>query len=134
MMKKYSIGVLIGLVLCLLSVGLINYCVDPFYHYHKPYFGFQPLVYNERYQNPGIVTHFDYDALIIGSSMTENFRTSEFDKTFNCKTVKVPYAGERTGSYNLIFEKAFSTHKIRKVFMGLDMFSLISPYGARLQN
>lgn len=47
----------------------------------------------ERYFNDGIVKHFDYDALITGTSMTENFRASECDALFGVNSIKVPFSG-----------------------------------------
>lgn len=69
-------------------------------HYHAPdtekyYYSLD----NERSQNNGIIKHFDYDALITGTSMTENFRTSEFDDIFDVKSIKVAYSG---GTYKEI--------------------------------
>ena len=73
---------------CLLFMGetlffltviiLLTVIVDPFFHYHKPLASIQYQITNERYQNDGIIKHFDYDAIITGTSMTENFKTSEF--------------------------------------------------------
>ena len=36
----------------------------------------------EAYQNVGIARNCEYDAILTGSSMTENFRASQFDKLF----------------------------------------------------
>ncbi len=76
------------------------YTIDPYMHYHKPntekYFY---ILNNQRSQNDGIAKHFDYDAIITGTSMTENFKTSELDETFGVKSIKVPYSG---GSYKEI--------------------------------
>lgn len=58
------------------------------FHYHAPLkFLSYPLV-NERYQNNGIVRHFDYDSVITGTSMTENFKTSEAQKLFGSDFIK----------------------------------------------
>lgn len=74
-------------------VGAV-YKVDPYFHYHKP--DKQKYFYsldNQRSQNDGISKHFDYDALITGTSMTENFKTTEFDEIFGVNSIKVPYSG-----------------------------------------
>ena len=39
-----------GLMLVILLIILI----DPFFHYHMPWFGLEPVVNNEIYQNPGL--------------------------------------------------------------------------------
>ena len=82
------------------ALGLIGYevyKVDPYFHYHKPdTSAYYYVLNNQRSQNDGISKHFDYNALITGTSMTENFKTSEFDEIFDVHSVKVSYSG---GSY-----------------------------------
>lgn len=63
-----------GFVIIVLSIiGGWVYKIDPYFHYRKPNVdGYFYTLYNERSQNNGISKHFDYDALITGTSMTEN--------------------------------------------------------------
>lgn len=69
----------------------ITIYVDPYMHYHKPLTDkFYYNINNQRSQNNGIVKHFEYDAIITGTSMTENFYASEVDRIFECKSIKVP--------------------------------------------
>lgn len=98
--KKWLIGWLVMVTIMLIVIGGFVYKVDPYFHYHAPdtekyYYSLN----NERSQNNGIVKHFDYDALITGTSMTENFKTSEFDDIFGVKSVKTAYSG---GTYKEI--------------------------------
>ena len=77
-----------------IGVCSITAYVDPYMHFHKPltdkyYYGLN----NQRSQNDGITKHFDYDTLITGTSMTENFRTTEADRIFGCNSIKVAYSG-----------------------------------------
>ncbi len=91
--KLWSI-LCIGIVLTILiSFAVPTALIDPFFHFHAPRENLSYLLNNQRYQNDGIVRHFDYDALITGTSMTENFRTSEFDALFGGNSVKVSYSG-----------------------------------------
>ena len=48
---------------------------------------------SQRYINNGIVKHFDYDAIIMGSSMIENFKNSQFDELFETSSIKIPLSG-----------------------------------------
>ena len=95
--RKWLSGWLVLVTISLTFIGGFVYKIDPFFHYHKPdtetYF--YPLN-NQRSQNDGISKHFDYDALITGTSMTENFKKSEFDELFGVSSIKVSYSG---GSY-----------------------------------
>lgn len=116
-------GVLLSLV-----IGIV-YLIDPFFHYHAPYFGLVPYVDSQLNQNPGIAEYFEYDSAIIGSSMTDNFTASKFDEQFNCKTVKLSYEAIRTGNMNWMFEKMFNTHDVKNVFLGLDLDPFVDTVG-----
>lgn len=129
MYKKFIRQTLLTTIALLLIFALTTIVLDPFFHYHKPLKNLKPVITDDRYQNPGIAEHFSYDSVLIGSSMTQNFKVSELNEAFQCDTVKLSYAAIRTGSYQHMFEKAFSTRTIKNVFMGLDIDPLIDTYG-----
>ena len=83
------------LVLALLSVVTYNVVkVDPYMHYHAPLTDeYYYALGMQRYINNGITKNFEYDAVISGTSMIENFKTSEFDEVFSANSVKLPYQG-----------------------------------------
>lgn len=91
--KKYSLILLSFVSLCLMIVAGFTIYIDPYFHYHLPNKHYIYQVDNERYQNDGIMRYSNYDAMITGTSMTENFKTSEFDKLFDVKSIKVPFSG-----------------------------------------
>ena len=80
------------------------------------------LLNNERSQNNGISNHFNYDALITGTSMTENFKCSEMDSIFGTNSIKVPFSG---GTYKEINDNVRvglkNNSELRIVVWGLDM-------------
>lgn len=99
--KRWTIGVL-TLTLCgLIILGGLTVYVDPCFHYHKPIenMAYQLKLKEERYINDGIARNFEYTGIISGTSMVENFRTSEFNELFSCKSIKVPFSG---GKYKLV--------------------------------
>ena len=120
-------------LICLLTAGLIlalaaalTAVVDPLFHFHAPLEGMSYAIYDERYQNDGIVRHFDYDAVITGTSMTENFKTSQFDELFGTKAVKVSYSGATFRELRENLERAFKTHPdIKYVLFSLDQYCLV---------
>lgn len=119
--KKWVIAFLVSLLTVLLLTGGFIAVIDPYFHYHKPLPGVGYIMENERYQNNGIVKHFEYDAVITGSSMTECFRPSELDALFGVKAIKVPFAG---GSYkevndNLKVAVSYNPH-IKMIVRCLD--------------
>ena len=100
--------------------------MDPFFHYHAPLEGWYYELGDQRSQNDGITRHFSYDAVITGTSMAENFKTSQFDSLFGTSSVKVTYPGATYKEINDNLDKAFATHdNIRYVLRGLDYSHLI---------
>ncbi|MBR1623452.1 MAG: hypothetical protein IJ675_06035 [Pseudobutyrivibrio sp.] len=91
--KKWIVALLSTVLLILIVPGSFIIVVDPYFHYHAPLSGLYYELNNERSQNDGIIKHFDYDAMIIGTSMAENFKASELDELFGTNSIKVPFAG-----------------------------------------
>lgn len=84
-------------IICLLGtvflVFLLVYIFDPYFHFHKPFSFVAYRLYDERYTNDGISRHFEYDTIITGTSMAQNFKTSELDTLFECQSVKETFSG-----------------------------------------
>lgn len=107
----------------LIFVGMWTVKVDPFFHYHKPdtstYFY---SLNNQRSQNDGISKYFDYQGLITGTSMAENFKTSEAEAIFGGTFIKVPYSGGSYKEINDNLKVAISHNRDLKIIIrGLDM-------------
>lgn len=113
--KKWGICAIAALAVMVVGMALLTYIIDPYFHYHAPLPGMSYRLYEQRYINDGISRHFEYDAVITGNSLSENFKTTEFDALFDTNSVKLPYSGagyhelwgnlERTLSYNPDIEK-----------------------------
>ena len=97
--------------------------VDPFFHYHLPdTSGYYYELNNERSQNDGIIKHFEYDAVITGTSMTENFRTSLADRLFGKKFIKIPFSGATFKEIDDNLETVLRENPdIQLIIRGLDM-------------
>ena len=59
--KKYTFLLVSLFLFFLLTIGGIIYCIDPYFHYHRPHKAFFYLLNNERSQNDGIFRNFEYD-------------------------------------------------------------------------
>jgi hypothetical protein len=119
--KKFSIITLVTLVFVLLCVGSMTVIIDPMFHYHAPLDGLAYIIDDERYQNDGILRNFTYDAIITGTSMTENFKTSQFDDLFGVTSVKVPFSGSYFKERYDRLSRAFASNSnIRYVLFSLD--------------
>ena len=113
----------------MLAVFGIMYFMDPYFHFHGPIEGLSYRLTEERYINNGIVKNFDYDAIITGSSMNQNFKTTIMDELFDTKAVKVPFSGagfqEVSDNLRVALE---SKNEIKYVLWGLDYNGLNREY------
>ena len=124
--KKFLIQELTITALLLIGVAGLVAFVDPFFHYHAPIEGFSYIMDNERYQNDGITRNFEYDAMITGTSMAENFKTSHFDELFGTDSVKIIYAGATYKEINDNLKISFDTgHALKYVLRPIDYSLLI---------
>lgn len=119
--KKWTITTILAALLLLIGLGGAIIYIDPYFHYHAPLPGLEYPISNERYQNDGIIRHFPYNAIITGTSMTENFKASEFDKLFHVTSIKVPFSGGGHKEINAALARAVQENPdITCIIRGLD--------------
>ena len=107
----------------MVCVAVLTAYVDPFFHYHSPRTDeFFYTLDNQRSQNDGIVKHFDYQGIITGTSMVENFKTTEADRLFGCSFIKVPLEGATFRETSDLLRTALKANPdVRTVIWGLDI-------------
>lgn len=117
------IGILLG---TLILVAAVVWIVDPYFHFHKPIPFISYRLYEERYINDGISRHFDYDAIITGTSMAQNFKTSEVDELFGTKCVKETFSGAGYQELSQNLERALRRNpNLKTVIWCMDYNSII---------
>ena len=92
-MRKWFIGCLSTIITITLVIVATVWVIDPYFHFHKPFSFVSYRLYNERYTNDGISRHFEYDTIITGTSMAQNFKPSELDRIFGVTSVKETFSG-----------------------------------------
>lgn len=121
--KEWLICYFCIVITALCVIGAAICYVDPYFHYHYPHTEkYYYQLSNERYKNDGILKHFTYDAVITGTSMTEQFKTSEVDNLFGTQSIKVPCAGAAYKEINDNLRTALRYHpELKLIIRGLDM-------------
>lgn len=115
--------VLFGTLLLLLTVFWI---FDPYFHFHKPYSFVSYRLLDERYTNDGISRHFDYDTIITGTSMAQNFKTSEADRLLGVNSVKETFSGAGYKELSQNLDRALRRNKeLKTVIWTMDFNALI---------
>jgi len=114
---KFSIAIAGLIVISLLAIPLyLNYSIDPFHFFRKSDYYFT----QQRFQNPGLAKHQDYDAVIIGDSLTENITPKIAQKYFpDSNFLKLSSEGATLYEENLILQTAVNSGKLQKVLWSL---------------
>lgn len=127
--KKYIIVFAIVLYVGLIIIAGLTFVIDPFFQYHMPWFGIETYADNERYCNPGLAKNADYNAIIVGSSMSENFNGEWFDKAYGVNTLKLTYTSCSVQDWVNAVTMAEQNQNVKYVFGNVDFWMLKSEYG-----
>lgn len=123
--KKFAVISLGLTILSLVVFALPIIIIDPYFHYHAPLKNLEYPIDNQRYQNDGMLKNFSYDAIIIGSSMTINFKPEEFNQLFGTEALHVSFLG---ASYkeinNNVLTGLRNNPNTKMVLRGLDITML----------
>lgn len=123
--KKSAVRYLAGLiVLFLFLAAAIVVVFDPFYQYHEPWFGLNAVLNDRDNQVVGTIRTFDYDSVLLGSSVAENYDSSFLDASFDCTTLKVIRASGSTADLLYYLDKAHRRQELKNVFWSMDIFAL----------
>lgn len=119
-LKKFFIGSSVLLLLCILAVVVF----DPFFQYHKPLKGLKAVLTDKEYQCVGSLKTFDYDSVIAGSSVSENYNNGWFDQGFGCRSIKAIRSYGATADLCYLLDIAFEHQELKYVFYNLDPSAL----------
>jgi len=123
--KRWAIFTLTASVLALLMIAMTVYIVDPFEQYRES--SILPLYDQESYNNPGIAKNYDYNAVILGTSMVEMSNPSVIDECFGVSSVKLPMRGSHTAQMGWQLEHVYRTHDLDLAILAVDAYSLMGP-------
>ena len=127
--KKWFKKCIVSLIAILVLIAGVMVVVDPYFHFHKPLSILSYRLNEERYINDGIARHFDYDAIITGTSMTQNFKTSEMDALFGTRSIKAPFSGAGYQELSENLERALKRNdNLKTILLGLDYNGLLREY------
>lgn len=127
--KRFLRKLIAVILILLVAAGGIVFLVDPYFHYHKPWFGLSAVQTEKEYQVPGALAHLSYDSVIVGSSVTENNDAAWFQATFGCNVVKAVRSYGGIADLRWYLDRAFDAKsgELSYVFWNLDPSSLALP-------
>ena len=121
MARRFVLTVLAMAFVLAQAVIAFNAWVDPFQHYRKAA-RFPARFYPawQRYENPGLAKHYDYDRVVTGSSLMENLVPAEVDRTLGGKTINLSVSAQTAYDAGQLLRVALETGKTRHIVMNLD--------------
>ena len=114
----------LALVLAVLALlAVLVYIIDPYYHYRA---------YDHKYKLdkifsvPGVVKNYDYDAIIIGSSMTQNFDMDSFRRELGQNPIKATMGGMDAPEMAALLQLAQGAGHAENYYLCIDCSLLTS--------
>lgn len=109
--------IIIPIIVC--CIGMV--IVDPYFHFHKPIKGIPYTLEEDTYINAGVLKNFDYDSVIVGSSLASLMEPSIPDNRIGTKTVLVTLRGASTKNGTYLMEYALNKNSnIKNIYYSLD--------------
>ncbi len=118
--KKWIISFTAIVLAIVLLLSTITYIVDP---------GFQFRVKDNtyflasRYVAPGLVKNQNYDTIILGSSMTQNFDVPHFEETLGGEVLKIGVSGMNAAETIDYLNLAYNSNKASRFYICIDISS-----------
>lgn len=121
--KRYFQVTFGGIIIALLLIVSMVVIVDPYQQYRQS----DVFIHNQRLENPGVAKYHDYDAAIVGSSMSMNHYPSQVDSLFGWNTINLTTMGGTDDDYCLLFPHLIRQGKVKHMIWGIDFFSFALP-------
>lgn len=104
-------------------VALITFLFDPFYQYHSALPGTKAVLYDRDNQVPGTIRTFDYDSVLLGSSVAENFDSDYLNTMYDGEFIKIIRASSSIADLRYYMDMAHKEQEIKNVFWCMDVFA-----------
>lgn len=124
--KRWSCGLLLTLLLVLGACAAVVYWVDPCFYYRMPK-DRAPVFFSERYQTAGIVRNNAADVVLLGSSMTANYRGSKVGAVFGGTGLRLTIPDGYYSEFDEVMTLLMRTHPPERVLLPWTPISSPAP-------
>lgn len=124
--RVWALSTLGASLALLCACALTVYALDPYAHYHPVAL---PLTDNPSYAAAGIARNYDYDTVLLGSSMVENTSPSQIDAQLGGQSVKIPLRGGTASDHARVLDLCLATHELARVIYCVDPTSFTARPG-----
>jgi len=127
MRAKQTVFIFFGVsVSLILSFFSMLYAYDPLQLFHKHWHGDKRVLSRDmRAQAAGILNTYDYDSIILGTSMLANTSAKEASAVFGAKFLNVSFPGSDFYERSFVLKYALKNKKVKKVLYSLDDIGLV---------
>ena len=124
-MKKWSISLLVCVLVCVLLFGVLTFVLDPMLRYRGEGGVLSYYTYNTLYTAPGAARQHTYDSVMVGTSMIQNTDVALCDELLGTDMIRLAFSGGTSWNMRHILEICFdSGNDISSVYWELDEFQL----------
>lgn len=116
--KKWLMTWCISTLSVLIAMILFAYAYDPFNYYkmHE-----EDRFVNDTFTTPGLIKNYDYDTVIIGSSMTQNYEIQFFRDAMGVSPLKVTCGGLTTHYMIQLYDRVMEYGKVKTYIINIDL-------------
>ena len=119
---KWFIYFISCIAIIAMSSALVIFLIDPCFQYRVKN---NSLFFFERYVGPGLISNYDYDTLVIGSSRVQNFDMDLFREKLNVKPLLIGIGGLQINDLTRLVEKANSVGRAKTYYICIDLSMFI---------
>ena len=122
--KKKVITFFISICSTLIIFTIWLYINDPLQIFHKQDEN-KGLVSNARHQVLGLIDNYNFDSIIMGTSILENSSSKESSKILGGKFINLSIEGSDFHTRSIILEYILKRRKLNKIIFSLDNYGLV---------
>ncbi len=126
---RFLVVLAAAIALLLASCAALIFLLDPF-QVLRPARGTANLYDVVEFQIPGLARFYPYDAVVTGTSTSNNFSPADLDAALGSRAMNFAMAGSSIDEQRAVLGVALATGKVRTVFWGIDPFAFAA-HGAR---
>ncbi len=127
--KKFSISTIGAIIAVLLIFSFATYYIDPMLAYHDKSPMLTYYEYSKQDSPPGLARAYDYQTVLVGSSMTLPWDSRDIDEAFGTTTAKFQFNAATLKNIRAIMDVCFEEQPdLERVIISMDVFQSIEPY------
>lgn len=115
--KKFALLFTIISITILCCIMAVNYIVDPFFQYRVKD---NAYILNPQFSDAGLIKNYDYNTIILGSSMIQNYNLSILRENVNLKPLKLSLGGLNLKETKII-DSLIDKSKLKTYIINIDL-------------